>query len=88
MTNLASDRLVIRTTKKQAFECPLCFEVRIQVELDGHPLVWTMAVLPGCGFRFTSIYTSSLSSSLTVRNFWLAVVGWTEHFLSRYRKKR
>jgi hypothetical protein len=47
MTNLASDRLIIRTTKKQTFECPLCFEVRIHVELGGHQLVWTMAVLRG-----------------------------------------
>jgi len=47
MTNPASDRLIIRFVKKQTFECPLCFEVCVQVELDGRQVVWTMDVLPG-----------------------------------------
>ncbi len=33
--------------EKQTFECPLRFEVRVQVELGGHPVVWTMDALPG-----------------------------------------
>ncbi len=37
----------MRITKKQAFECPLRFEVRVQVELGGHQVAWTKDVLPG-----------------------------------------
>jgi hypothetical protein len=33
-------------TKKQTLECPLYFEVRLQVDLGGHQVVWTMDVLP------------------------------------------
>lgn len=47
MTNPASDRIIIRFTKKQTLECPLRFVVRIQVDLGGHQVVWTMDVLPG-----------------------------------------
>jgi len=47
MTNTASNRLIIRITKKKTLECPLSFEVRIQVELGGHRVTWTMDVLLG-----------------------------------------
>jgi hypothetical protein len=47
MTNLASDRVIIRFTKKQTLEYLLCFEVRVQVELGDHRVVWMMDMLPG-----------------------------------------
>lgn len=47
MTNSASDRMIIRFTKKQILESPLRFEVRVQVDLGGHQVAWTMDVLPG-----------------------------------------
>ncbi len=47
MTNSASDRIIIRITKKQTLESSLRFEVRVQVELGGHQVAWTMDVLPG-----------------------------------------
>ena len=47
MTNSASDRMVIRITKKQTFECPLRFEVYVQVKPGVHRVVWKMDVLPG-----------------------------------------
>jgi len=47
MTNPASDRLIIRITKKKTLKYPLRFEVRIQVDLDGHQVAWAMDVLPG-----------------------------------------
>jgi hypothetical protein len=36
MMNSASDRIIIRFTKKEILECPLGFEVRVQVNLGGH----------------------------------------------------
>jgi hypothetical protein len=39
--------MIICFRKKQAFECPLYFEVCVQVELSGREVVWTMDVLPG-----------------------------------------
>ncbi len=47
MTNSASDRMIIRFTKKETIECLLRFEARVQVELGGHKVAWTMDVLPG-----------------------------------------
>jgi hypothetical protein len=88
MTNPASDRMIIRMTKKQTFPCQLRFEVRVQIELAGHQVGWTMDVLWGCGFRSTSIQTNNSSSSLTARNFWFTAAGWTAHFFSRSRKKK
>ncbi len=41
------DGITIQFAIKQTFECPLRFEVRVQVELGGHPVVWTMDALPG-----------------------------------------
>ena len=41
------DGITTRFAKKQTFAYPLRFEVRIQVELGGHQVVWTMDVLPG-----------------------------------------
>jgi hypothetical protein len=41
------DGITIQCAKKQTFAYPLRFEVRIQVELGGHQVVWTMDVLPG-----------------------------------------
>jgi hypothetical protein len=41
------DGIAIQFAKKQSFVYPLGFEVRVQVELGGHELVWTMDVLPG-----------------------------------------
>jgi len=41
------DGITIQFAKNQTFECPLRFEVRVQVELGGHQVVWTMDVLPG-----------------------------------------
>jgi hypothetical protein len=46
-TNPASDRLIIGITKKKTHEYPLCFEVRVHVEMGGHLVTWTMDVLPG-----------------------------------------
>jgi hypothetical protein len=40
MTNAAWDRMIIRMTKKQTLECPLYFEVRLQVDLGGHQVGW------------------------------------------------
>jgi hypothetical protein len=42
-----SDSIPIQFANKQTFACPLCLEVRVQVELGGHQVVWTMDVLPG-----------------------------------------
>jgi hypothetical protein len=39
--------IAIQFAKKQAFAYPLRFEVRVQVEVGGHRVVWTMDVLPG-----------------------------------------
>ena len=47
MTNSASDRMIIRFTKKQTLESSQRFEVRVQVELGGHRVGWTMDLLPG-----------------------------------------
>ena len=41
------DGITIQFAKKQTFEYPLRFEVRVQVELGGHQVVWTIDVLPG-----------------------------------------
>jgi hypothetical protein len=41
------DGITIQCAKNQTFACPLRFEVRVQVELGGHQVVWTMVVLPG-----------------------------------------
>ncbi len=41
------DGITIQFAKKQTFVYPLCIEVRVQVELGGHELLWTMDVLPG-----------------------------------------
>lgn len=46
MTNAALERMIIRITKKQTLECPLYFEVRVQVDLGGHQVGWTMDLLP------------------------------------------
>ncbi len=46
MTNSAVERMIIRITKKQTLECPLYFEVRVQVDLGGHQVGWTRDVLP------------------------------------------
>jgi hypothetical protein len=55
-TNPASDRLIIGITKKKTHEYPLCFEVRVHVELGGHLVSWTMDMLPG---RRVSIHLDS-----------------------------
>ena len=47
MTHPASDRMIIRFTKKQALESQLHFEVRVQIDLGGRQVAWTMDVLPG-----------------------------------------
>src|SRR5207302_10401738 len=47
MTNSALDRMIIRFKNKEILECPLYFEVRVQIELGGHQVIWTMDVLPG-----------------------------------------
>jgi len=41
------DGITIQCANKQTFAYPLCIEVRVQVELGGHQVVWTMDVLPG-----------------------------------------
>jgi hypothetical protein len=41
------DGITIQFAKKQTFAYPLRFEVRVQVELGDHQVVWTMDVLPG-----------------------------------------
>ena len=42
-----SDGITIQFAKKQTFAYPLRFEVRVQVDLGSHQVVWTMDVLPG-----------------------------------------
>ena len=39
--------ITIQFAKKQTFAYPLRFEVRVQVDLGGHQVAWTMDVLPG-----------------------------------------
>lgn len=46
ITNPVSDRMIICITKK-IFEIPVCFEVRFQVDLGRHRVIWMMDVLPG-----------------------------------------
>jgi hypothetical protein len=41
------DGIIIQFAKNQTFAYPQCIEVRVQVELGGHQMVWTMDVLPG-----------------------------------------
>ena len=45
--SIRPDGITIQVAKKQTFAYPLCIEVRVQVELGGHQVVWTMNVLPG-----------------------------------------
>jgi hypothetical protein len=46
MTNAAWERMIIRMTRKQTLECPLYFEVRLQVDLGGPQVGWTMDLVP------------------------------------------
>ncbi len=39
--------ITIQFAEKQTFAYPLRFEVRVQIEVGGHQVVWTMDVLPG-----------------------------------------
>jgi hypothetical protein len=41
------DGITIQFAKNQTFAYPLRFEVRVQVDLGGHQVAWTMDVLPG-----------------------------------------
>jgi hypothetical protein len=82
------DGITIQFAKKQTFEYQLHFEVRVQVELGGHELVWAMDVLPGMGVSIRLDQDQQLILIAHDQDFWLIAAGWTEHFLSRYGKKR
>src|SRR5258708_26671885 len=45
--SIGLDGITSQCAKKQTFASPLCIAVRVQVELGGHQMVWTMDVLPG-----------------------------------------